>query len=123
MDCIFCKINKGELPSNIIYQDEIVLVFMDVNPGSNGHILIVPKQHYTDFLDIDGNTIAHIHKISKLMKEYIYKSLNPDGITLINNYGIRQAVKHYHLHMIPVYKENTELKDVNEIYNKIKSVL
>lgn len=123
MDCIFCKINKGEIPSNIIYQDEIVLAFMDAHPKSNGHILIVPKKHYNDFLDIDNETICHIHEISKLLKEAIYKSLKPDGITLVNNYGISQAVKHYHLHMIPIYKDYNELQDINEIYNKIKSVL
>ncbi|MDD4705630.1 MAG: HIT domain-containing protein [Bacilli bacterium] len=123
MNCIFCKINNGEIPSQILYEDNIVQVIMDVNPTSNGHILIIPIKHYSDFLNIDDDTLNHIHKIAKLMKKYLYESLNPDGLTLINNYGINQLIKHYHLHLIPVYKEKQLIKDTTEIYQKIKSVI
>ncbi|MFA6752908.1 MAG: HIT domain-containing protein, partial [Bacilli bacterium] len=101
MNCIFCKINNGEIPSQILYEDDVVKVIMDANPTSNGHILIIPVKHYNDFLNIDDNTLIHIHKIAKLMKKYLFESLNPDGLALINNYGINQLIKHYHLHLIP----------------------
>ncbi|MDD4406882.1 MAG: HIT domain-containing protein [Bacilli bacterium] len=123
MNCIFCKINNGEIPSQILYEDDIVKVIMDVNPTSNGHILIIPIKHYSDFLNIDDNTLNHIHKIARLMKKYLYESLNPNGLALINNYGVNQIIKHYHLHLIPVYKEKQPIKNINEVYQKIRSVI
>lgn len=123
MNCIFCKINNGEIPSQILYEDDVVKVIMDANPTSNGHILIIPVKHYNDFLNIDDNTLIHIHKIAKLMKKYLFESLNPDGLALINNYGINQLIKHYHLHLIPVYKKKQPIKNINDIYQKIRSVI
>ena len=63
---IFCKIIKGEIPSYTIYEDEIVKVFLDVNPNHNGHTLIVPKNHYENLCDIDEEVWNHILKISKI---------------------------------------------------------
>lgn len=123
MDCIFCKIINGELPSKVLYEDNIVKVIMNIDPYSNGHILIIPVKHFENFLDIDDDTILHIHDISKLMKQYLYESLNPDGLTLSNNYGLPQSIKHYHLHLVPVYKEEQKLFDIEEIYIKIRSVI
>ena len=59
MDCIFCKIIRGEIPSYTIYEDDIVKVFLDVNPVTNGHMLIIPKNHYENAFDIDTNIISH----------------------------------------------------------------
>lgn len=118
-DCIFCKIIKGEIPSKTVYEDEIVKVFMDVNPDDNGHMLIVPKKHITDFTELDDETAKHINNIVKELKIKIYDKLNPDGIRFINNYGIYQFVKHYHLHMIPCYKEKQPIVDVDITYNKL----
>lgn len=118
-DCLFCKINKGDIPSKTLYEDDIVKVIMDINPNANGHILILPKKHITDFTEMDNETISHIHDIAKLMKEKLYKGLNPDGLVLVNNYGLPQAIKHYHLHLIPAYKVKQDIKPVEEIYNQI----
>lgn len=123
MECIFCKINDGQIPSKVVYEDKIVKVIMDIEPEANGHLLIIPIKHFNDFLVMDDDTIKHIHKISKLMKKYLYESLNPDGLTLVNNYGLPQAVKHYHLHLIPAYKEKEELLEVDDVYKKIRSVI
>ena len=120
MDCIFCKIMNGEISSRTIFEDDIVKVIMDANPNSNGHILIIPKKHIVDFLEMDDETLTHIHHIAKNMKELLYKSLNPDGLVLVNNYGEPQKVKHYHLHLIPTYHiGDKSIKDIDEIYNKI----
>ena len=113
---IFCKIIKKEIPSNIIYEDDIVMVIMDVNPRSNGHLLIIPKEHYTDLFDINDNVLGHIMKISKKMSNLLIEKLNCDGFTLENNSGIAQEVKHFHLHIIPKYKNNNISKDLNNIY-------
>ena len=67
MDCIFCKIVNNEAPSYTIFEDEIVKVFMNINPASNGHLLIVPKKHYTNLVDIPLDTLNHINMISKNM--------------------------------------------------------
>lgn len=118
-NCIFCKIIKGEIPSYTIYEDDIVKVFLDVNPKSNGHTLIIPKKHFLDLDDIDENTLNHILKISKKIKKELENKLNPTGIALIQNNGSVQEVKHYHLHLIPVYSNNTPYS-IEDIYNKLK---
>ena len=64
-NCIFCKIIKGEIPSYTIYEDEIVKVFLDINPATNAHSLIVPKKHFDNITDIDLETLSHINKVSK----------------------------------------------------------
>lgn len=106
-----------------LYEDDDIRVIMDINPVSNGHMLIIPKKHYTTFLDLDNDILIKINKVAILMNNYLDKSLKPDGISLVNNYGINQMVKHYHLHIIPVYKEDLGIKEVEHIYNKIKEIV
>ncbi len=118
MDCIFCKIVKGEIESLTVYEDDVVKVFMDSNPDSNGHMLIVPKKHYVDITDIDMNTLDHIMMVAKKMYDLIMRKLNPDGIKLVQNNGILQVVKHYHLHLIPAYKSSIDM-DKEEVYKKL----
>ncbi len=121
MDCLFCKITSGEIPSKTIYENEHVKAIMDINPTSNGHILIIPKKHVTDFTEMDNVTLGHINNAAKIIKEKLYNALNPDGLVLVVNYGLTQEVKHYHLHLIPAYKKHQDLIDVEKIYNKIKT--
>ncbi len=102
---IFCRIIKGEIPSYKIYEDNEVLVIMDVNPRSNGHLLVISKKHYQDLFDIDQNTLNHILKVAKEMSNLLMDKLNCEGITLEQNNGISQEVKHFHLHIIPKYKK------------------
>ena len=68
MNCIFCKIINGQIPSYKIYEDDIVYAFLDINPDSAGHTLIIPKKHFQDLSDIDDITLNHIMKISKILK-------------------------------------------------------
>lgn len=118
-DCLFCKITNGDIPSYKIYEDEIVIAFLDINPDSNGHTLIIPKKHYLDMNDIPLDTLTHIFKIAKELKVKIESKLNADGLTFVQNNGDIQEVKHFHLHLKPYYKDN-ELKSVEEIYNILK---
>lgn len=119
-ECLFCKIKEGIIPSNKVYEDDLVFVIMDINPTENGHLLVIPKQHFTDFKELDNDTLLHINKISKIMSEKIYSKLNANGVRLIVNYGAYQEVKHYHLHIIPSYETKQEIIDINEIYNILK---
>lgn len=121
MDCIFCKIVNGEIPSYTLYEDEIVKVFLDVNPDVNGHTLIIPKKHYTDLFDIDNDTLMHIMDVAKKIDKLLKDKLHTDGLTLVQNNGLKQEVKHFHLHLKPQYKNKEELLPVENIYNKISA--
>ena len=116
---IFCKIIKNEVPSYCLYEDDLVKVFLDVNPNHNGHTLIVPKKHYENFFDIDEDTLHHILKVAKDIAKLLKEKLNCEGITLTQNNGLGQEVKHYHLHLVPRY-EKEEKKTLEEVFNKLK---
>lgn len=118
-DCLFCKIVSGDIPSYKIYEDEIVIAFLDINPDSNGHTLIIPKKHYLDMNDIPLDTLTHIFKVAKELKNKLDKKLNTEGLTFIQNNGDIQEVKHFHLHLKPYYKNN-EIKSVQEVYEILK---
>ncbi len=117
--CVFCKIVSGEIPCYKLYEDELILIFLDINPDSCGHSLIIPKKHYTDLNDIEENVLNHIMQTSKKLKTFLENNLNCDGITLIQNNGEIQDVKHYHLHFKPFYKTKKDLT-LNEVYNLLK---
>ena len=126
MNCVFCNIVEGKIPSYTIFEDEIVKVMMDINPVSNGHLLIIPKKHFTNLTDIDDETLTHIQKTAKEMFKLLKDKLNIDGLTLCQNNEYGQEVKHYHLHLIPRYKNdnvrlysNKNKDDVEEVYKKI----
>lgn len=118
-DCLFCKIASGDIPSYKIYEDEVVIAFLDINPDSNGHTLIIPKKHYLDMNDIPLDTLTHIFKVAKELKNKLDKKLNTEGLTFIQNNGDIQEVKHFHLHLKPYYKNN-DIKSVQEVYEILK---
>ena len=118
-DCLFCKIVSGDIPSYKIYEDEVVIAFLDINPDSNGHTLIIPKKHYLDIDDIPEETINHIFKVAKELKVRIDNKLNTNGLTLVQNNGDIQEVKHFHLHLKPYYKKS-KINNVQEVYEILK---
>lgn len=115
---IFCKIVKGEIPSKKLYEDELVMVILDVNPTSNGHSLVIPKEHYQDFFDIKREALEHIMDVAKEMAIKLEEKLGCEGMTLIQNNGISQEVKHFHLHLVPKYN-NSKKMDIDEVFHKI----
>lgn len=110
-DCIFCKIINGDIPSYKVYEDDYILAFLDINPESLGHTLVIPKKHFNNYEDIDFETIGHVNSAGKIVFNKIKNGLNPDGIRLVQNNGIIQDVLHYHLHFVPVYKDDRDGKD------------
>jgi histidine triad (HIT) family protein len=114
MDCLFCKIVDGSIPSKKIYEDDTVLAFLDINPDSMGHTLIIPKKHFKDITDID-ETLNHIFEVAKMLKIKLEEKLGCDGVTFIQNNGDVQEIKHFHLHLKPYYKENKNL-DIEKVY-------
>ncbi len=107
-DCIFCKIVAGELPAQIVDETERTVAFMDINPGTRGHLLVIPRRHARDLLEIDGEdlsaTIAGAQKMARRVKE----RLGADGVNLLNSCGevAWQTVFHFHIHVIPRYEDD-----------------
>lgn len=120
MECLFCKMVDGKIPDYNIYEDDMVLAFLDINPLSNGHTLIIPKKHYLDVTDIDNEMISHIMDVARYIKKLVESKLDCDGVTLTQNNGDCQEVKHYHLHVQPYYNEKQPLLAVVDVYNKLK---
>ena len=117
-NCVFCNIGLHLIPSNIIYEDDDILAFLDVNPATYGHTLIIPKDHTLDFNTIDRDTMIYILDKAKDIAKLVVDRLHADGFTLIQNNGNVQEVKHFHLHIIPKYN-NEEKLDIEEVYKKI----
>lgn len=109
--CVFCKIISGEYSCYKLYEDESVISFLSIDPISYGHTLIIPKKHTLDFADIDLDTLNHINAVAKEIYFLILKNLKPDGVKFVQNNGSIQEVKHYHLHLIPVWDKEKEGKE------------
>lgn len=128
MDCIFCKIINNEIPSYTVYEDEVVKVFLDISPKTNGDLLIIPKKHFTNVVDIPLDVLNHINKIVKEMYELLKEKLHCDGMTVIQNNDYGQEIKHYHVHLTPRYKNDllsheynkSMLKPIEEVFKIIK---
>jgi len=102
-DCIFCKIAAGEMPADIVYQDELVAAFRDTNPVAPTHILIIPNQHITSTNELNGDHEAEAARILTLVPELVHKEgIDERGYRLIMNTGPdgNQVVMHMHLHLI-----------------------
>ena len=95
-------------------------VILYINPERPGHTLIIPKNHYIDINDIPIETLNHILLISKKLTTLLKKKLNYDGLRIIQNNGVLEEVKHYHLHLIPFYQDNFS-KSVEEIYEILQN--
>lgn len=120
MDCVFCKIVEGEIPSYTIFEDDLVKAFLDIHPDTNGHILIIPKRHYVDIMDLNSVSGNHIFEIAKKLKTKLEDKLHIDGLTLVQNNGDAQEVKHFHLHLKPYYNTPQELLPVEEVYQLLR---
>ena len=118
MDCVFCKIVNGEIPSYKIYEDDVIMAFLDINPYAPGHTLIIPKEHTLDITTIKEDILNHIMSKAKDISLLVTSKLDAQGFTLIQNNGFVQEVKHFHLHIIPKYMDNFQL-DVKDVYEKI----
>lgn len=106
-DCIFCKIIKGEIPCYKVYEDNNVLAFLDINPLSKGHTLVLPKEHYSNILEIPNDKMCEVQEGVKVVSKRIQDKYKPLGIFINQNNGERagQEVHHYHVHIKPVYED------------------
>jgi histidine triad (HIT) family protein len=104
-DCIFCRIVSGELSSTRIDEDERTVAFMDINPATRGHVIVVPREHSTDLLDIEADDLAAVTAMGQRLAQRQKERLGADGVNLLNSCGqvAWQTVFHFHLHVIPRY--------------------
>ncbi len=102
-DCIFCAIAAGEIPSFKVYEDDLVLAYLDINPFSEGHTLVIPKAHSEGLLDTSDETLAALLARVKKVAEHLKATLPCDGFNILQNNGeaAGQTVKHIHFHIIP----------------------
>jgi histidine triad (HIT) family protein len=104
-DCIFCKIVAGELPATIVDEDERTIAFMDINPATRGHALVIPRAHSADLLSVDREDLTAVALASRRLAERAKERLQADGVNLLNSCGAVawQSVFHFHIHVIPRY--------------------
>ncbi len=135
MECIFCAIVDGKIPSAKVYEDEHVFAFMDIAPANPGHLLIIPKQHYRNIFDMPAEVASKIMEVAVPLATAIREALNPDGLNLFqsNEAAAFQTVFHFHLHLIPRWEEDPlrlpwrpsegNIEEISNIATKIREVL
>ncbi|OGP51580.1 MAG: hypothetical protein A2Y79_08730 [Deltaproteobacteria bacterium RBG_13_43_22] len=108
MDCIFCKIVAGQLPGIKVFEDARSLAFMDINPRSDGHCLIIPKTHSPTLFDIGMEDLAAVMNTAKKVAMAIKASLAPDGMLVyqLNGRVAMQLVDHFHIHLVPRWEND-----------------
>ncbi len=134
-ECIFCKIAKGSIPSSTIYEDSHFRVILDINPGTKGHCLIIPREHFDDIYDLDGETAGKLFSLATMIARALRDALKCDGLNVIQNNGevAGQTVKHFHLHLIPRYEgdgfptgwpqHEADSEEIEEIRRKVRESL
>ncbi|WP_116050627.1 HIT family protein [Amycolatopsis palatopharyngis] len=105
--CLFCGIVAGSIPSVKVAEDDTTYAFMDINPASDGHLLVVPKRHSKDLLEIPGDDLTAVTLAAQRLAKVAVEELGSDGVNLLNCCGAAawQSVFHFHLHVIPRYAD------------------
>lgn len=120
MNCIFC--DKSKI-SNIVYEDDFVIAFMDIDPINEGHILVIPKTHYLDMDEIPDNIISHLMIVSKKIVNVLKNIYKPDGYSIMQNGGEFNDIGHYHLHIFPRYKNDGFSWNYSDDEQNVNSVI
>ena len=124
-DCLFCKIIDGSIPSYTVYEDDKVKAILDINPNNDGHLLVIPKEHKANLYEMDDDTLIYmLNIIREKLKPILSDKLNIDGLTISQNNDYGQEVKHFHIHVIPRYKNDkfplaSNCSKVEDVYHKL----
>jgi histidine triad (HIT) family protein len=107
-DCLFCKIVAGEIPSEIVQEDEHSIAFMDINPWTRGHALVIPRNHLRNLYDIGDEDLGRTASAAKRLAQRMREALDCDGVNLLNSCepAAWQSVFHFHIHVIPRYDDD-----------------
>ena len=135
-DCIFCKIIAKEIPATILYEDDFVLVFMDIGPIIKGHALVVSREHYDPVTETPDDILAKLHQVAKRIARAQVNGLGADGVNIMQNNGkaAGQVVNHIHVHVIPRFENDghhwnwnagkyTDFDEMNELAGKMRNCL
>ena len=121
--CVFCDIANHIIETNIVYENGNIIAFLDSNPINEGHILIVPKEHYLDADEIPDDLLFEIIIVSKKLVSAIKMAYNPNGYSMMQNGGEFNDIGHYHMHIFPRYKnDGFGWTDSGEKYDSSKGV-
>ena len=134
INCLFCKIVRGEIPSVKVREDARTFSFMDVQPASPGHILTVPKLHAANLLEITEDDLCAVVLASQQIARAVQAALKPDGMRMVQTNGAAagQTVFHYHVHIIPMYqgqrlvthgRDRTSPEDLEAVAVRIRAAL
>ena len=106
--CVFCRIARGEIPSYKVYEDDICLAFLDINPSSKGHTLVLPKEHFTSMVTAPRSIIDHCFEVAQHIAQAQLSQLGAEGVNIITNIGSAagQSIPHFHIHVIPRYLDD-----------------
>ena len=118
-DCLFCKIARKEVDAKILYEDDDLMVILDAYPDTDGHTLVIPKKHYEDIYSIDSDVFLKVFTIGKEKAQMLMHKLNKNSLTFLVNYGDAQAIKHFHLHLLPNFLNKEHNYSKEEIYDKL----
>jgi histidine triad (HIT) family protein len=118
MECIFCNINDRKAEAEIIFEDEHVLAFLDIQPINYGHTLVIPKKHYDNFLTVPKDELDRLVHAAQFIAGIVKRSLNADGFNVISNNGnsAGQSVFHFHFHIIPRFNNDFSLRPAVKNY-------
>ena len=108
MECVFCAIRDGGLPAMVVAEDERAFAILDINPVNDGHTLVIPRLHVGTLLDIAEEDLVATVQLARRLAAGIYRTLQPDGLTLLQNSGAAafQSVPHFHIHLIPRWEND-----------------
>ena len=106
MNCIFCKITNKEIESNIVYENNNIIAFLDADPINEGHILIVPKKHYLDIEELPAEILNEIMELSQRIVKVFKTIYKPNGYSIMQNGGEFNDIGHFHLHIFPRYQND-----------------
>ncbi len=104
--CVFCQIVNRETSCHILFEDEKVMAFLDNDPINDGHMLLIPKEHYLDTDELPTELLTHLIKVSKCLVKATKETFEPDGYTVMQNGGMFNEIGHYHMHIFPRYEED-----------------
>lgn len=119
MECIFCNIKDRKAEAEIIFEDEHILAFLDIQPINYGHTLVIPKKHYDNFLTVPKDELDRLTHATQFIAGIVKRSLNTDGFNIISNNGqsAGQSVFHFHFHIIPRFNNDFTLRPAVKNYN------
>ena len=112
MECIFCNIAERKSEAEIVFEDDSIISFLDIQPINYGHTLVIPKKHFDNFLTIPSEELIHLINATQYIAGAVKRSVNADGFNIISNNGdsAGQTVYHFHFHIIPRFNEDFNFK-------------